>query len=177
MSQTEKTVTRFWQTMVERYGTRWATTYGAEPTHAWRECLKPFSPRDIGSAIEALALKDSTRDFPPTEPDFRALLNAAARRALHKSDDPGQVRRGYWRSTIVAHVRDALGYRFAGNGDVAFEAMLAENKSLGVAMKTLLDDVDELEATVGQRTIGQETMVLERSREIAVAFNALKAAA
>jgi hypothetical protein len=55
--------------------------------------------------------------------------------------------------------------------------VIANKTSLGRAMRDLLDEVDELELSTGQRTHGQETHVLESCRRIAVAFNALKAAA
>lgn len=173
MSLTEKTVTRFWATMVERYGARWVTTYGEKPTQAWRDCLQPFTPRDIGHALEALSLKEHTRQHPPTEPEFRALLKAGARAGAKPTEDPAELRRGYWRSTIVHAVARAMGYTVD-----AFEPVLVANKhSLGRAMRDLLDEVDELEATTGQRTAGQESMCATRCREIVTAYRTLKAAA
>lgn len=173
MSLTEKAVTRFWATMVERYGSRWVSTYGDKPTQAWRDCLQPFTPKDIGHAIESLSLKDHTRQHPPTEPEFRALLKSCARAGAKPAEDPAELRRGYWRSTIVHAVARAMGYTVD-----AFERVLVANKhSLGRAMKDLLDEVDELEATTGQRTAGQEAMVARRCTEIITAFRQLKAAA
>lgn len=172
MSNTAKTVTRFWATMCERYGTRWTTTYGAEPTHAWQECLRAFSPKDIARAIDALDLKEQTRAHPPTEPEFRALLKIASRGNAHHVDDPNALRRGYWRSTIVTYVARGLGYHVD-----TLEPVLIENKSLGRAMLDLLNDLDELEVATGQRTPGQETMCAERCTDIVNAFKLLKAAA
>jgi hypothetical protein len=172
MSNTAKVVARFWQTMLERYGKRWAETYGDEPTEAWRACLRAYSPKDIGRAIDALELKEHTRQHPPTEPEFRALLKHAARSNVKAPDDPNELRRGYWRSSIITLVSRGLGY----TADT-FEAVLIENKtSLGRAMRDLLDEVDELETTTGQRTAGMESLVLERSGEIVTAFKQLKAA-
>lgn len=170
MSLTEAVFTRFWATMTERYGARWITSYGEKPTHAWRETLSAFTPAQISLAIEALSKRQETQDFPPTEPAFKALLVAAAK--PRPAEDPAELRRGYWRSSIVNAVAHALGYTVA-----SFEPVLTANRhSLGLAMKTLLDDVDELEATTGQRTAGQEAMVERRCREIVAAFHQLKRA-
>lgn len=172
MSNTAKTLARFWQTMLERYGTRWSQTYGTEPTHAWAECLKAFSPKDIGRAIDALELKEHTRQHPPTEPEFRALLKHASRQNVKQPDDPNELRRGYWRSTIITLVARGLGY----NGET-LEPVVIENKnSLGRAMRDLLDEVDELEVATGQRTPGMEALALEGSERIVTAFKQLKAA-
>lgn len=173
MSLTEKTYARFWSTMGERYGKRWLENYGDKPTHAWRECLAPFTPKDIARAIDALSTRENTKQHPPTEPEFKALLQHASRAHTRPIEDPSQFRRGYWRSTIINQVAGELGY-----DTEAFEPVLIENKhSLGRAMKDLLDDVDELEVATGQRTAGMESMVLNRSREIVTAFKQLKAAA
>jgi hypothetical protein len=170
MSITEKAVDRFWQSMGQRYGSRWFDTYTDKPTQAWRECLKAFSPKDIGRAMQALELKESTRQHPPTEPEFRALLKHAARQNVKAPDDPNELRRGYWRSSIVTLVARGLGYDFTG-----LEFVLLQNQSLGRAMRDLLNDADELEVETGQRTTGIETMVEQRCREIVTAFNQLKA--
>lgn len=173
MSITEKTVARFWRTMLERYGTRWSQTYGDNVTEAWRACLRPFSPRDIGRAIDALELKEHTRQHPPTEPEFRALLKHAARSNTKAPDDPNQLRRGYWRSSIVHLVARGMGF----SGPDTLEPVVIANKhSLGRAMADLLGEVDDLEIATGQRTAGMETFVLERSREICQAFRELQAA-
>lgn len=173
MSITEKAVTRFWQSMGERYGNRWFEAYGVKPTQAWRDCLQPFSPKDIHGAIEALALKDHTRQHPPTEPEFRMLLSQAVRRGATPSENPNDLRRGYWRSRIVTAIARGMGFSVDD-----FEPVLVANKhSLGRAMKDLLDEVDELETATGQRTRGQESMVDAKCADIVTAFRALKAAA
>lgn len=172
MSLTEKTFDRFWKTMAERYGSRWLETYGDKPTHAWRELLAAYSPKDIGVAIEMLANRDETRQHPPTEPAFKALLQHAARAGSKPTEDPGELRRGYWRSTIIEAVARQLGFTHA-----SLEPVLIANKSLGLAMKRLLDDVDELEHATGQRTSGQHDMVDARCRQIVDSFRQLKAAA
>ena len=172
MSNTEKLVTRFWRTMAERYGSRWFDTYTETPTLAWRECLDAYSPKEIAKAIEALDLKDSTRQHPPSEPEFRALLKQAARNHSKRSDDPAEWRRGYWRSCIVHAVAHELGYTVQ-----TFEPVLIANRaSLGRACADLLDEIDNLEAATGQRTKGQEDACTDGVRAIVVAYNALKAA-
>lgn len=174
MSITNEALRRFWRTMGERYGKRWLDSYGDEPTHAWRDCLNPFAPADIQRAINLLAENPETQQHPPTEPAFRALLQRAVRLGAKKTDDPAEARRSFWRSTIVGEVATALGYR---TRPIEFEALVVANKdSLGKSMSLLLDEVDDLEASTGQRTSGQVDMVFERCRAIGVAFNALKAA-
>lgn len=173
MSLTETAVQRFWKTMAERYGSRWFESYGDKPTTAWRDCIDPFSPKDIGMAIECLSQKDSTRQYPPTEPEFRALLQNAARGNAKPAEDPAEFRRGYWRSTIIHAVATQLGYSFE-----TFEPVLIANKfTLGRAMRELLDEVDALEIATGQRTPGQEQMVDRRCHEIVAAFTQLRKAA
>lgn len=176
MSNTEKTYGRFWATMSERYGNRWFEAYGEIPTHAWRETLSAFTPRDIQAAIDLLSTREHTRQHPPTEPEFKALLTQATKAGAKAVENPAANRRGYWRSSIVFAVSDALGYRYQGVGD-EFETVLIANKSLGAAMRDLLNEVDELEVSTGQRTPGQEAMVERRCREIAAAFRQLKRAA
>lgn len=172
MSNTEKLVARFWQSMLERYGTRWAQTYGTEPTTAWRDCLDAYTPRDIAKAFDMLDAKDHTRQHPPTEPEFRALLKSVGRNTPRAGDDPNELRRGYWRSTVIAAVARALGH-----SPETLAPLVAANKdSLGRAMRDLLDEVDENELRTGQRTKGHEQMVFEGASRIAVAFNQLRAA-
>lgn len=175
MSNTEATYTRFWRTMGERYGKRWFDDFGDTPTLAWRECLRPFTPRDIQRAIELLALNENTKNFPPSEPEFRSLLQRSVRLNGAPQEDAGQLRRGYWRSTIIGQCQRELGY---GQRPLDFEQLVAANKhSLGLAMKNLLDELDELEHSTGQRTRGQHDLVEERARDIARAFRQLRAAA
>lgn len=171
MSLTEKTYARFWATMGERYGSRWLDTYGAAPTHAWRETLSAFSPQDIQRAIDMLADREETKQHPPTEPGFKALLQMAVRKGAKQVEDALELRRGYWRSSIVHAVATGLGYTVE-----TFEPVLIANKAtLGQSMRDLLDDVDNLEAATGQRTQGQETHCAQRCYEIIVAFRFLKA--
>lgn len=172
MSNTAKVLARFWQTMLERYGKRWAETYGPEPTEAWRAALRAYSPKDIARAIDALELKEHTRQHPPTEPEFRALLKHAARQNVKLPDDPNELRRGYWRSTIIEQVARGLGYTGG-----TFEAVMIENKhSLGRAMADLLNEVDELEVATGQRTPGMEAHAFDGAARIVTAFKQLQAA-
>lgn len=171
MSLTEQTYVRFWRSMGERYGSRWLDSYGDKPTHAWRETLSAFTPKDIAAAMDALANREDTKQFPPTEPAFKALLVAASRGNSKPVDDPAQLRRGYWRSTIVRYVSTGLGYTVAD-----FEPVLIANKAdLGASMRDLLDDVENLEAATGQRTQGQETFAAQRCFELVVAFKHLSA--
>lgn len=172
MSNTEKLVERFWQTMAQRYGARWLETYTETPTQAWRDCLDSYSPREIAKAIDALDLSAHTRQHPPTEPEFRALLKTAARARGIPADDPNEWRRGYWRSTIIEGVARELGYTSATLEPV----LIANRSSLGEAMRRLLDEVDENEQRTGQRTKGHEEMAAQGIRAIGIAFNALKAA-
>lgn len=169
---TEKVVERFWSTMAQRYGARWFDTYSDKPTQAWRDCVDAYTPREMAKAIDMLDLKEHTRQHPPTEPEFRALLKAAARGSANKVEDAGEMRRGYWRSCIIEQVSRNLGYDSA-----TLEPVVVANKSsLGRAMKDLLDEVDESEQRTGQRTPGHSQMVFDGAQRIAVAFNQLRAA-
>lgn len=172
MSLTETAVTRFWRTMSERYGARWLDTYTDQPTTAWRDCIKHYSPQAIAGAIALLDAKEHTRQHPPTEPEFRALLKQAARHASQNSDNPNELRRGYWRSTIINAVARELGYTM----ETLEPVVIANKHSLGRAMRDLLDEVDELEVRTGQRTKGQEDLVREGAHRVAIAYNALRAA-
>ncbi len=120
MSNTEKVYDRFWRTMGQRYGSRWLDTYGSTPTQAWQDTLQSFTPLDIHAAIGLLDGRQQTRDFPPTEPEFRSLLKQAQRRGVKIADDPAELRRGYWRSCIIHQVARGLGYDFV----VTFEPVL-----------------------------------------------------
>lgn len=164
MSNTEKSHQRFWTAMIQRFGTRWGQTYGLEPTLAWRELLDRYTPGEVKLALELMHQRGF--EHPPTEPQFAQLLNQAQTRGRSKQDDPIEARRGYWRSMIVTAVATQLGYDV-----VTFEPVLIENKhSLGAAMRKLLDQVDALEVTTGQRTSGQEAMVERQCREIVADF-------
>jgi hypothetical protein len=161
--------------MGERYGKRWLDDFGDTPTRAWRDCLRPFSPKDIQRALDLLALNENTKQFPPTEPEFRSLLQRSVRMNSAPSVEPADQRRGFWRSVVIGECQRAMGY---AQEYLGFERLVVANKhSLGSAMKNLLDEVDELESNTGQRTKGQHDLVEERAQEIAVAFRALKAAA
>lgn len=169
MSITTEALNRFWKSMGQRYGKKWLDSYGDIPTRAWRDALAPFSHKDIARAMENLAAKASTREWPPTEPEFRAMLQDAVRANSKPTDDPNELRRGYWRSTIIHEVASSLGYTFE-----TFEPVLIANRDeLGASMRYLLDEVEDLETNTGQRTHGIEGMCAERCHDIGRAFKHL----
>jgi hypothetical protein len=173
MSNTKKTHERFWATMGERFGKRWIDDYGSIPTLAWRELLDRYSPQEIKAALELMHSRGL--EHPPTEPQFAEMLVTAQKRSVAAGAElnAADYRRGYWRAAIITLVAKELGYDFA-----TFEPVLVANRhTLGEAMKRLLDDVDELESTTGQRTAGMELMVEKRCMEICAAFRQLRKAA
>jgi hypothetical protein len=169
MSNTAAVHERFWGAMAERFGKRWYDTYGPSATHAWRELLDRYSPRQIHAALDLMRTR--AYEHPPTEPQFAELL---VRASINKpTDDPAELRRGYWRSAIVHQVAQGLGYDI-----VTLEPVLISHReSLGRACRDLLDDLDTLESRTGQRTEGQLTTCAERCRDIVRAFGHVRAAA
>lgn len=171
MSNTEKTHKRFWGAMAEAFGTRWVIEYGNTPTLSWSELLDRYTPADIKLALELMRAR--AFKHPPTQPEFAQLLAAAEARRRNATDDPAELRRGYWRSLIVNGVAHGLGYSTA-----SFEPVLVANKdSLGASMKRLLDEVDELEVNTGQRTQGMLDHAEDTCRKIIAAHWRLRAAA
>lgn len=171
MSNTKKVHTRFWESMAQRFGKRWADEYGNEPTLAWRELIDRYKPTEIRGALDLMHAKGL--QHPPTEPQFAELLSQAATRSRKAEESAPELRRGYWRSAIVHLVAQDLGFNTA-----TFEPVLIENRlSLGNSMSMLLDEADDLEQRTGQRTHGIEDMVAKRCHEISFAFKSLKAAA
>jgi hypothetical protein len=167
MSLNKEAGRRFWLSMGERFGKRWLDDYGAEPTKAWMETLGGYSLADIGAAMDLMKLRGW--QHPPTEPQFAQLLAEAARRNQGSTEN---YRRGFWRSFMVAEISDLLGYRFHVK---QFEDLIIANKhSLGAAMLSLLNELDQLEIDTGQRTPGQLAHCAQRCKEIAANFVRLK---
>lgn len=167
---TAETSVRFWARMSELYGRKWVEEYGAEVPHTWVELLNKFTPAELKAGISALRMRSS--QFVPTQPEVAQVLEQARARASNTANDPGELRRGYWRSSIIEQVARNLGY----TAETLEPVVIANRSSLGEAMHRLLDEVDENELRTGQRTSGHQAMVLEGAQRIAVAFNALRAA-
>lgn len=169
MTNTAETSTRFWARMAELYGRKWVEEYGAEVPVSWRELLDKYTPTELKAGISALRMRSS--QFVPTQPEVAQLLEQSRARAMNKSSDPNELRRGYWRSCIVEQVARNLGY----TGETLEPVVIANKSSLGRAMADLLNEVDESELRTGQRTPGHSQMVFEGAQRIGVAFNALRA--
>src|SRR5690242_7176799 len=132
---TGKVHVRFWNAMTERYGRRWTEQYGPEASPSWRELVNKFTLDDIKAALAKLG--QEAPDFPPTMPQFEAIL---AKVANAKRVDSTDYVRGYWRSLIVHEVAKNLGHTFASLEPV----IVANRHTLGTAMRELLDEFDAL---------------------------------
>lgn len=168
---TAETHTRFWARMAELYGRKWFDEYGAEIPVSWRELIDKYTPKEIKAGLDHLRLRKS--EFVPSLPEVSQQFDAARARMSNVANDPNELRRGFWRSSVVAQVADELGYRFNAEG---FEAIVIANRSsLGAGMALLLDELVDSELRTGQRTRGMFDMLHQRSRALAVAFNGLRA--
>jgi hypothetical protein len=166
---TQATHRRFWQAMGERFGKRWLEEYGPEPTLAWMHMLDRYKPLEVKAGLEAMAARGW--QHPPTQPQFEAVLVDAAKKGAGDAQD---YARGFWRTEIVQTVLsegNRLGkWRLDWNG---FEQLVIERRhTLGDRMLGLLNEVDGLEKTTGQRTPGMHTLVARRATEIAAAYRA-----
>lgn len=158
MSNTARVHARFWQAMAERYGRRWTEQYGLESSPAWRELIDKYTPDDVKAALAELPKE--AKDFPPTLPQFEAIL---AKVASRKKVDTTDWVRGYWRSVIVHDVGKMLGYTFE-----SLEPVFAANReTFGRSMRILLDELDTCEKRMGQRTDGLHALCFARCKEIA----------
>jgi hypothetical protein len=144
--------------MTERYGRRWTEQYGAEASPAWRELVNKFTLDDLKAALSRLS--QEAPDFPPTLPQFEAIL---AKAANTKRLDTTDYVRGYWRSVVIREIACNLGY----TQNTLEPVIIANRKTLGASMRALLDEFDTLEKRTGQRTEG----MLEACRERCIALS------
>jgi hypothetical protein len=152
--------------MGQRYGLRrWAELYGETIAPAWRELIDKFTPDDVKAALGVLPKE--APDFPPTLPQFEAIL---AKVANAKKVDSTDYARGWWRSLIVHEAAQNLGYTTED-----FEPVLVEHKqTLGIALRELLDEFDVLEKRTGQRTEGMEESCIARCAQLTECFQDLE---
>lgn len=61
--------------MTEMYGQLWTSSQGDEPNDTWILGLTDLKPEQIKRGLEGL--RDSTKPFPPTLPEFRGLAKGA----------------------------------------------------------------------------------------------------
>ena len=158
MSNTAKVHLRFWLAMTERYGRRWTEQYGTDPSPAWRELVDKYTPDDVKLALAELPKE--APDFPPTMPQFQAILAKAAQK---RKDDPTDYLRGYWRAAIVNEVATKLGYTF----ETLEPVIVANRATLGKAMRDLLDALCDSERRTGQKTEGMHVWCERACQEIA----------
>ncbi len=167
---TAAVIGRFWDRMRETYGARWVETYGATPPQAWRETIDRFSPSEISQALSDLQSIPHLRQHPPTLPQFEQLLAQAQRRGRAEMT-AADWRRGYWRSCVIGGVITATGYAV---GTEELGRLMARNAAtLGRAMRDLLDELDNAEASVGQRTEGMQRRCVDGSIAIARSYRHL----
>lgn len=165
MSNTERVHKRFWSAMAERYGRRWTEQYGPESSPAWRELVNRYSPDEVKLALAELP--KAAPEFPPTMPQFEAILAKVAQR--RRADTTDYIR-GFWRSMVVLGVSTELGH----SAESLEPYVVAHRHTLGEAMRNLLDDLDSSERRIGQRTEGLLDTCARRCREIAVSFPQLR---
>lgn len=158
MSNTNRIHQRFWSAMAERYGRRWTDQYGPESSPAWRELIDKFTPEDVKSALGELPKE--AKEFPPTLPQFEAIL---AKTAQRRKADPTDYARGYWRSAVVFGVAAELGH----TSHTLEPFVVAHRNSLGAAMRELLDTLDTAEKRMGQRTEGLYALCRDGCKKIA----------
>ena len=159
---TQKTHERFWEAMRARFGLRWLTEFGNKPTAPWVALLNQVTPEQLHAAIDLMAeLKFA---YPPTLPQFQALLKKAAEKKPTENVD---CARGYWRSVIVNAVARAMIQRkYISCWDDFEQLMIQHHATLGAQIRSLLDDVYSREKNTGQRTPEMEVFAEDAARRI-----------
>lgn len=166
MSNTGKVHARFWTAMQQRYGIRrWNELYGENISPSWRELIDRFTPDDVKGALAQLPKQ--APDFPPTLPQFEAILTKLAQ---SKRIDSTDYLRGYWRSFIVFEMENNLGYRF----ESSFEDVLRVQPALAQSMRSILDDICDMELRTGQRTDGMHLACRDKCADLAENFEDLE---
>lgn len=157
---TQRLITRFWQTMAERYGKRWTDDYGTEPLQAWKDLLDDYHPKAIRDAIRLLASESPLH--PPTEPQFENLLKKAEK-ALR--GDPRDYRRDFWRGAMVMLLERELCdlRRLMARPEV--ERYIATHRKDYEPLRATLDELCAKESDMGQRTPGLSELLRQRVAE------------
>jgi hypothetical protein len=145
MTNTAKVHSRFWDAMRARFGARWISEQGSEPSAPWVQLLDQYTPNDISAALALMS--QAKREHPPTLIEFERLLKrAGAERNVAEQDWP----RGYWRSCVISDVRFLMGYGYDRD---RFEELVSDTSTLHEAMSKLVDDCVDMERrTPGPRT-------------------------
>lgn len=160
MSNTNRVHQRFWSAMAERYGRRWTEQYGPESSPAWRELIDKYIPEDVKIALAELPKE--AKEFPPTLPQFEAILVKCAQR---RKSDPTDYIRAYWRSEVVMQVAGLLGH----TSQTLEPFVVAHRETLGRAMRELLDTLDTSEKRMAQRTEGLRILCRDGCKKISEA--------
>jgi hypothetical protein len=163
---TAKIHVRFWNAMSERYGRRWTEQYGAEASPAWRELVNKFTIDDVKAALSKLSTE--APDFPPTLPQFEAIL---AKAANAKRSDTTDYIRGAWRAYVIRQVGINLGLDW----DTLEATVIANKQTLGIAMRDVMDQFDTIEKNTGQRTDGMLTACRDKCAQLTDRFQHLEA--
>lgn len=66
---------RVWERFVQWYGTRVIETHGAMPSQAWDMAVNTSSDEQVAAALQAVKVQHAK--YPPTFPEFEALLRKA----------------------------------------------------------------------------------------------------
>ena len=152
---TQKVHERFWDAMRARFGLRWFTEFGAEPSDAWKSLLNGYGLNELKRALDLMA--EQKLEYPPTLPMVEALLRKAASREAMQANAQ-DFQRNYWRSALVNHCAAVLVQAQVLERFEQFERYLVDHRStLGESLKMLLDELCEMERrNSGQRTRGIE---------------------
>ena len=171
MSNTRKLHDRFWAAMAERYGKRWAENTAPKSVKPGANCsiaIRPMrspqrsktcpscarTPAD-DAAVRDLAAERHARKEPTLEGSHTRFLALRGGR---------QCRTSY---AIVSYMARKRGADAMTPTHLRFEQIVISNKpTLGAAIRSLLEEMCEMEIRTGQRTDGMLMHCRDRSLEL-----------
>lgn len=83
----------FWQRMTETFGHKWTSSYGLDPSPAWKDGLADMTLDEVRHGLQAV--RDWHEEWPPTVPQFRELCRPTAT-AAHSDYVPLPAPRSSW---------------------------------------------------------------------------------
>lgn len=84
--QPSEKVTRFWNALLQMFGTRWTTSYGQTPSEIWILAIESLSAKELRTASRALLANASAH--PPTLPEFMALARIDSPKKSQRFPEP-----------------------------------------------------------------------------------------